>query len=54
MIEDQSGNLFPNENPEILPFTFQFGETVEGVGNRQAGTECEFWTKPYEVPDTDG
>lgn len=46
-------NLFPSEKPEALPLLFQSGEISEGTESREAGCETEYWTKPYEVPDTD-
>lgn len=53
MVKDQSRVLFPNENPETLPFMFQFGEEVDGSENRQSGMESEYWTPKILTGDTD-
>ncbi len=50
-MENTTG-LFPNEDPEALPFMFLFAEASNGNGKREAGRETDYLTDDHNS-DTD-
>lgn len=45
--------LLAEEDKEKLPFVFSSAKENPQVGTREAGSESEYWTAQYNIPDTD-
>ncbi len=51
--KDLAPKDFSDENKEALPLLFAFAEEQEATATREVADESEYWTQPYEIPDSD-